>query len=101
MVRKPCASTSFTIHSNHNTMTARLIFFPKFSYLRSIFRHRDWARIAVVFGFLAVGITVAVGAYIGFLHGLRFFRNDPYFARATTLYTLEATFFIVGLLVFA
>ena len=82
-------------------MTARLIFFPKFSYLRSIFRHRDWARIAVVFGFLAVGITVAVGAYIGFLHGLRFFRNDPYFARATTLYTLEATFFIVGLLVFA
>ena len=82
-------------------MTVSLLPFPRFAYLRSIFHYRDWARIAVVFGFFAVGIGAAAGAYMGFLHGFRFFRNDPYFASAATLYTLEVIFFIVALLVFA
>ncbi len=54
----------------------------------------------VFFAFCGVALGVAVGAYLGFLYGFRFFQEDAYFGTALSVYALEATFFIILVLVF-
>lgn len=77
------------------------LLFVKILYIRRICRARDWARILVFLAFVFLAVGVAVGAYIGFLRGFRFFAHDAYFGDALTAYTMEAVFFITIFLVFA
>ncbi|MDO8558189.1 MAG: hypothetical protein Q7S09_03295 [bacterium] len=78
-----------------------MFFLQKPFYIARIFKTRDWARIMVFLAFCAVSFGVAAGAYLGFLRGFRFFTEDLYFGAALSAYALEATFFIILILVFA
>lgn len=78
-----------------------MIFIHRPSYLKRIIGARDWARVAVFLAFVLLGIGVIGGSYAGFLRGFRFFRDEAYFSGALAAYTMEATFFIIAVLVFA
>ncbi|MDP3963309.1 MAG: hypothetical protein Q8Q39_02320 [bacterium] len=78
-----------------------MFFIHRPSYIKRIFAAKDWARILVFAAFMLLGAGIAIGAYAGFLRGFHFFRQEAYFSQALYVYALEATFFIIAVLVFA